>query len=308
MASWASNVLGLLYLCSHSQIHHDGSWSYHNRVPAKYNPWKTCPQTDELVLADKFLLDEKRKFSCEDRHYRKAVFQTPSCKFLRLEETSKLMIQHNFTVAYAGDSLPAQLYTNAMCSAETHGFSMASHTHFLHDIFLRNDIPCDDRCLTNTTFLEQKAFKHPCWGCRNGTRYDYHAYLQDPKTWHNRAAAMNVSALVVGNGAWYNSFQGIINSTSTYIETLQTTGPILKNLHEQYGMHIFWLGLVPPNVDVTKMNETDYGYEWIHFEEKDALAKSILEPYGVTFIDTNMLLKTRKKLDPWVSADGMHWW
>jgi hypothetical protein len=248
------------------------------------------------------------KFSCSDRHYRKAVYQTPSCKFLRLEETSKLLVQYNFTVAYAGDSLPAQLYTNAMCSAETHGFSMASHTYFLHDIFLRNDIPCDDRCLTNTTFLSQKTFKHPCWGCRNGTRHDYKAYLNDPKTWHNRAAALNVSALIVGNGAWYNSFQGIINSTSTYIETLQTTGPILQYLRERHGTHVLWLGLVPPNVDVTKMNETDYGYEWIHFEEKDALAKSILEPYGVTFIDTNMLLKSRKKLDPWVSADGMHWW
>ena len=89
---------------------------------------------------------------------------------------------------------------------------------------------------------------------------------------------------------------------------MQHLGPVFQSLKINHSIEVFWLGLPPHNVDLTKMNETDYGYEWIHFEEKNAIAKSVLEPYGVTFIDTHALLERRKRLDPRISADGLHWW
>lgn len=50
------------------------------------------------------------------------------------------------------------------------------------------------------------------------------------------------------------------------------------------------------------------GYEWVYYSEKDAVAKAILEPYGVIFIDNNKLTKPRKVHDPSIAADSIHWW
>ena len=77
---------------------------------------------------------------------------------------------------------------------------------------------------------------------------------------------------------------------------------------EIHGIDVFWIGLPPHNQDIKTAVAEDYGYEWLLFDEKDRIAKSILEPYGVTFIEQGSLLKRRKKLDPSISPDGLHWW
>eukprot|EP01032_Pedospumella_encystans_P025799 gene25799-29145_t len=94
-----------------------------------------------------------------------------------------------------------------------------------------------------------------------------------------------------------------MNSTSTYMETLHAIGPILHDLNVKRGIGIFWVGLPPHNFNLTTANASMYGYEWIYFEQKDAIAKHILTPYGVTFVDTNVLTKSRKLKDPGIAAD-----
>lgn len=307
MMSYLS-LLGVLALCSNADIHQNGSWSFHSKMSMAYDPWKSCPQTDSYVMADKYLTDEKEKFSCIGKPYRRAVFHSGHCRLLKYEESLQAIKNNNVRIAYVGDSILNSLYLSGLCTSEHFLTPVFNSTVFIQDLFLRNDFPCDDRCITNSTFRTQQAFKHPCWSCRDGIRKSYSAFQHDPNSWHNKIAQHNVTALVISTGVWYNIFQGLMNSTDTYIETLTTIGPIFQKLLQIHGIDVFWIGLPPHNQDIKTAVAEDYGYEWLLFDEKDRIAKSILEPYGVTFIEPGSLLKRRKKLDPSISPDGLHWW
>lgn len=177
------------------------------------------------------------------------------------------------------------------------------------DLFLRSDIPCDPRCATDPELRSQKVFLHPCWACKaDGIRRDFGLYLQDTEAWHHKLPVQDTAAIVMGSGAWYNAFKGVINSTETYAETLRAVGPILQDLKSTRDIDVFWVGLPPHIFNTTTTNQSTYGYEWIFFSDKDAIAKSILTPFGVTFVDTSVLTKPRKMKDPYVAADGIHWW
>ena len=99
-----------------------------------------------------------------------------------------------------------------------------------------------------------------------------------------------------------------MNSTASYIETLQTIGPIFKRLRDERDIEVFWVGLPPHGLNLSVVNASTFGYEWIYYEHKDSIAKQILRPYGVTFVDVNALVKARKLVDENVAADGIHWW
>ena len=307
MPNWLFQVATALSLCSYKDIHTNGGWMFHRKTLKGYDPWLECPETGNWANNDEYFADERRKFTCLGQPYNHATFHIPTCELLQLDHTLKYIQQENISIAYVGDSLGGELYVSTRCASERISNSISSQFPFFLETFLRDDIPCEEKCLTNSTLRALPIFKHPCWACKNGIRKSFHDFLDDPKSWHNRIRNMNITAVVVGSGAWYNTFQGIMNSTATYIETLQTFGPIFQNL-QQHGTQIYWIGLPPHLVDITTMNETMYGYEWIHFEQKDNLARNILEPYGVSFIDTAHLLKTRKIHDHNCTADGLHWW
>lgn len=177
------------------------------------------------------------------------------------------------------------------------------------DIFLRGDIPCDPRCLTDPAFRQQEmiGLRHPCFACLEKDPRDFSNYASNPEEWHHRLPT-DTTAIIIGSGAWYNLYKGIMNSTFTYAETLHALGPVFLHLQKTRGIDTFWHGLPPHNINISVQNSSDYGYEWIFFTEKDYIAKTILEPYGVTFLDTDRLTKARKARDPWVAADGLHWW
>lgn len=308
MSSWASKVLGLLSLCGNSDLIHNGTWSYHGLVTHKHDPWAICPKTDAFVLQDKYLTDERTKFSCTRQHYRRAVYQTPGCQLLPIESSLKMLRDVSASIAYVGDSLSAQLYLSALCTSEHYTRPTFPLLSFYHDLFLRSDVPCDAQCSNSTYAQLQSGLKDPCWNCKDGIKKNNDIYMRNESLWHHQVVTKGVSALVVGSGAWYNMYQGLMDSATEYNATMYIMGPLFQRLKQDHGIEVFWLGLPPHNVDVNTMNVTDYGYEWAHFEEKNAIAKHALKAFGVTFIDTHELLHRRKRIDPRISPDGLHWW
>jgi hypothetical protein len=268
-------------------------------VPHGFDPLKSCP-----TIASQADFDHRKKYSCLNHTYKTAKFLVDGCNILPLEMSTQILASLNVNVAYVGDSLMKQLFLSNECMQELYGIKKVKPLMFVHDLFLRNDLPCDNQCLTNHTFLVQETFFHPCWACKYGVRKNFSNYLNDTEYWLNKLPVSEVSALVLGTGAWYNFFHGLINSTATYIETLQQLGPILLDLQTQRGIRVFWLGLPPRIVEGYSLVEM----EWKHFEEKDSLAKQVLGAFNVTFIDTSTLIRQRIVADPSISADGLHWW
>jgi len=306
------NVTGLLLsalpFCSYREIETNGSWVFPKALPRKAGSWDACPSTQLYTRNSRYMADDRKKFSCSGQNFQVAKFATTGCEIMQTNQSTTKLSHQRRKIVYVGDSMMRQLYVSSLCSGEYCHSLNHSQVHYVPDLFLRNDIPCDPRCATDIKFRQQKTFKHPCWACRKtGIKQNFSNYLTDTQTWHHKLPKEDIGALVIGSGAWYNSFQGIMNSTSTYMETLHAIGPILHDLNAKRGIEIFWVGLPPHNFNLTTANASMYGYEWIYFEQKDAIAKHILTPYGVTFVDTNVLTKSRKLKDPGIAADGIHW-
>ncbi|KAJ1434294.1 hypothetical protein B484DRAFT_429254 [Ochromonadaceae sp. CCMP2298] len=315
--NWIQKLAHFLPLCTYPSLLLNSTWTFQNR-PERHGaayPWNECPGFLDIVKKDTRYADTASKFSCEDRPYRRARLHSDGCSLLPLEVSLKALslfqgqgLQGQGPVGpstvYVGDSLFTQLYMSATCHLEYTQYGQRSPLLLVHDLFLRNDIPCDARCETNQTFLLQDVFIHPCWACRNGVRRHFSDFDTDADSWHNRLPA-NVTSLIIGAGAWYNSFQGLLNSSSTYEEMLLRVGPLLGRLRER-DIEVFWVGL-PPSTPSTSSRLGGDLYDWRLFRDKDSMAERLLTPHGVTFIDVAVLTAARKAVDPSVSADGLHW-
>lgn len=309
MVNVTSFLLSVLPLCTYREIETNGSWVFPKALPRKAGSWDSCPSTLLHARNSKFIADDRKKFSCNGHNLFAARFQQRGCDLQTLEQSTKILAMNRKKIVYVGDSLMRQLYVSSLCSGEYGHTLNQSQVLYVPDLFLRNDIPCDPRCASDTKLRQQKSLVHPCWACRKtGIKQNFSNYLEDANAWHHKLPQQDFSALIIGSGAWYNTFKGIMNSTSTYMETLHAIGPIFQHLKTTRAIEIFWVGLPPHIFNLTTTNASTYGYEWIYFEHKDAIAKDILTPYGVTFIDTNVLTKPRKLRDPFIAADGMHWW
>ena len=126
----------------------------------------------------------------------------------------------------------------------------------------------------------------------------------------------NVTAVMLGAGAWYNNLDGhdvhTYYSIASYIETLALLGPIARKVKQIHGAEVFWVGMPPviirPEDIASKGTSFYFKYEWSSYTEKNRLAKEILEPFGVHYIDVDMLTRYRKEHDWSVTVDGQHWW
>ena len=306
--NWAIRLAKYLPLCSYLNIF-NGNWTF-SAAPRKVNAWASCPLYQQgIIQLDSYARHHEGKFSCLDLIHTKATYRAHECNILPIRDSFQAVASTNKAIVYIGDSLIMQLYLAAQCSAELFGVSQTLKSVVIQDLFLRNDIPCDPRCLTNETFRLQDTWVHPCWACRSGKRKEFSTFETDPDSWHNRLPSSPLSAVVLSSGAWYNTFKGIINSTATYIEMLHKVGPILRSINKVRSAEVFWVGLPPIVIHPGHDNETRaYMYEWIAYADKDRIAKEILQAYGVNFIDTDRLTRYRKFIDLNTSADGMHWW
>jgi len=110
--------------------------------------------------------------------------------------------------------------------------------------------------------------------------------------------------LIIGTGAWYNSYSGVEDSNDEYATTLRMLGPMLRFLRHERGIDSYLLPLPLPTGP-----ESLVQYEWGRFETKNRLAELILTPFEVTYLDFADALRDLKDMNPQIAfSDHLHWW
>jgi hypothetical protein len=205
---------------------------------------------------------------------------------------------------FIGDSLVSQTFMTASCFQEMFSFH-GLHLDKIFESFLRNDIPCLPECLSNVTFREfnRNLWYSPCSACADGIRGNFTEYLNSPDAWMNRIPE-DTLAIVMGSGPWYSDWKGIHHSNLVFEETMKMISPTITKLIHKRKIIVIWQGLPPMKFDgyVPISN-----YDWNHYPAKDSLARKILEPLGVHFLNVSNLIYERKFHDRNISSDGLHW-
>ncbi len=218
----------------------------------------------------------------------------------QVEKVIPLSRQNRFV--YIGDSLSAQTFIAGTCLIEQFGYQQDIQTTYIPELWLRPDIPCDPSCIDNPAlYSKHNEMFNVCGGCYKGKYRPFEVYSHHPRFWYERIPN-DTLAVVMGNGAWYNGYKGVIDSNKVYEETMVLIKPFLEKLINNRNVSVFWVSL-PPTA-----NDGKAEYEWMHFRLKDSIVKKHLVPIGVNFIDEMELLNERKLKDPNINPDGFHWW
>jgi hypothetical protein len=205
-------------------------------------------------------------------------------------------------LVYVGDSLSAQSFIAGTCLIEQFGYQQDILTSYVPELWLRPDIPCIPECIDNSAlYSKHKEMFNPCAGCYKGKYRPFDVYSHHPRFWYQRIPN-DTLAVIMGNGAWYNGYKGVIDSNKVFEETMVLITPLIQTLINVRNISVFWVSL-PPTAQDGKAE-----YEWMHFRQKDSIVKKHLEPLGVMFIDEMALLNERKLKDPQMNPDGFHWW
>lgn len=106
----------------------------------------------------------------------------------------------------------------------------------------------------------------------------------------------------MGVGAWYSQLklgdsEGM-EFNRLYQETMDSfVAPAIRELVKR-GTLVYFVGLPPAKGK----------YDWDTFAIRDKIAKLAVEPAGAVFLDISRVLEERKRNDPYLTADGLHWW
>lgn len=296
-----------------------------------YHGWKTCPQTYQFVASDhspKGIAHHIPKYSCFNRTYMVSKYESPGCYFNEFQESIKqiesTLLEHARSsktalltwkrkanpdlstkrIFYIGDSLTVQLFIAARCALETYKMTRIIEPHHIVDPFLRNDLPCNDRCATDKDYFNRSR-NEACDGCGdNGERKDYMKdYVNNPSSWM-RNIPHNTLALVIGTGTWYNHMKTLMDHEVLFQDTIEKTVLQLARIRkERPKLSIFWLGL-PPIITSDLFDK----YDWKRFADKDRYAEARMTAIGVHFVNVTRLTMGRKNHDYNACADGLHWW
>ena len=291
-------------ICGDASSLYNGTWKFGDKIEVTENkPYSTCPQTLYTVQQNWAIRDHPQKWSCMNKTYIAAEFQSSSCHTLSLKDSFRHIGKTHIT--FLGDSLIGQLYIASMCAAEKEGIS-SDHLefHYLHETLLRSDLPCAPRCITDAAYRNQSLLIHPCFACFDGIKRHFEADFYNLSKFWPLKVLHNTSALILGAGAWYNAYRSLINASSVYNDTLQKIGPFLGKLKKERGINVFWLDL-PPMANQSLIHP-DFG--WQQFLQYNQAARFFLEPFGVIYLDTSSATRIRKYKDPNITDSSfLHW-
>jgi hypothetical protein len=177
--------------------------------------------------------------------------------------------------------------------------------------------PCfacaDNGAKMNASYTFQNFAKrcYPGGDCRQldiGHHLDWADYII--------ANVTHPAVVVLTSGVWYSKAQGFEHSLVAYESMLQEIAPRIKEILAMRDA-VVWVGMPPvipsimPDI-VKKMQPRNFCsrlplYQWDEFAAKDELARRILEPIGVIFVNVSAATWQRKAQNYWVAADGLHW-
>jgi len=266
------------------------------------DPYMRCPRTLHMISSTT-LQDHFVKYSCNESQYSSSHFIPRHCELFKFHKSFTYFLNATNNprgLTLVGDSIMGQLYIAVHCLAEAAGFN-ASNIKFIHDVFLRKDIPCASNC-TNAAFRTQNNSFHPCMGCpTDGIKLDINDMINDKRMWHRRISFTS-GIVVLSSGAWFTNFPGIIDSNPVYKETLAFTGSIISNMTKKFSF--YWIDL-PPAWDFMKYK---FGEDWELHTGRNEIARDVLKGFNITFLNTTQATVKRCKSDPRVKHDPIHWW
>lgn len=296
------------FLCSLSAIY-SGKWYFDHGQTLISNPWEECPILGSV--SEVKVKSHKHKYSCLTRPYLPASYEPFECTLLNIHDSMRFVhasFNHSTRrkIVFAGDSFIQQLALSANCTAESfkfHNFELCP----IWSEFLRDDYPCEDQCVYNETFrneLMSNKFSR-CLACTNGIRSKYNTSGQ---SWLHHVSVNQTAAIVLGSGAWYNAYL-TVGDPNIYNDTLNKVGRACQFFQQHHGIPCFWIGLPPVSIQYAEYpSYSSLLSKFSIYPTYNRWAQFILQQYGVTFINIEMLLTQRKSVSPNVSVDGVHWW
>lgn len=292
------------YWCNLHNIFH-GSWEYGKTIYVTPNPYHSCPKLLKKISTTT-LRDQPGKWSCLNSSYYSAKYSPYNCDIRSLSTSLKLLQGKHLT--FIGDSLMGEIYIALSCTAERLGLHNSITFQFIHELFLRPDFPCDSKCLTNSTFREQEIHSgliNACFQCTNGTKtYFNQSYIHNPKFWPSKVLSSNTTSVLISIGAWYNYYHLMYQPLHMYRQTLIRNIPIFHHM-KRLGILLYWLD-VPPMPTCYESWCKLFGWEL--FEEFNQIARELLEPNGVIFLNTSQITKPRKDYDLNITDPfRLHW-
>jgi hypothetical protein len=147
-------------LCHHDNIY-QGKWAFTSDTFKKdeLGMFSQCSLLGKQKIhsSGKSLIDHATKYGCMSRKYLEAYFIPNHCDLLPRYQSLPLLremaqqirtqsanISSPYRVTFIGDSIMGQIFVSATCYFEKHVYPEVELT-YIHELFLRNDIPCDDR-------------------------------------------------------------------------------------------------------------------------------------------------------------------
>lgn len=268
-----------------------GDWRMSSRLG--YTTYKDCGD----------LVDEGRHYS-KCKNYSTAIFVPNRCHLMHFDKSLAVLnrVLGNYSIVFMGDSLGRQQFEAATCDTVN---EVSQKFSFITSHFIRQDLPCKSEC-QNVTYqrIQMEKENNFCKQCNVLPIGVPIAEAQQRlmEIFFKEQFPPNMRVLIINSGAWYNYHKGLIGLPE-YEEMLHLLAPIVGNM-VQNGRLVAWMPAPISNDDKDMANF----YGWSDFDKYNKLAKFLLAPLGVLFVD-NMedILHVRKLEDPRISSDALHW-
>lgn len=295
--------------CTYENIY-SGRWKYKDITKIKKNPYYLCPKTMNKIMNISHLKHQIKLFSCVNKTYIHAKYFTESNCYIRSISSSLHQLSYTKSKLYfVGDSLMGQLYIAFLCNSEMYGYFDKISSTYILETFLRPDIPCDPRCLSDKHFLAEenaKGIHQMCFACHEGIFHELNNSFTKIQQFWPAQVRLDGTHLIIGTGSWYNGYRKLFQPDYYYNETLSILVPVLNDLTINSNVKsIHWLDLPPmrpippPYVDL---------FGWNNFLVYNKYAELKFKNTNITYLDTANATKQRKFHDLNITDEFQHHW
>ena len=259
------------------------------------------------------------KYLCTSQAFTHATYTPATCFILNFTESSSML--RETSILFVGDSLIREIYEATQCALLRAGVEdpVASYVTSTH---LRGDYPCLADCTDKVARTNNTTFRDTfhCSGCAKDGKPKQEDIGLIP--WVVDLKKSTYSTLVLSTGAWYTQVYLTTSNLNVrgpdldaldawilreYESSLDKVAELTLQLSTKNNIRIIWLGLPPCQINKTvRWWWSDIKHSWHLFTRFDAIARAKLGS-TVQFLNVSQLTEERKRHDPAVSYDGLHW-
>ena len=289
-------------LCNISNIYSRNSWFCADEVAGDHVVllgYEKCPRTQQSLTGT----------AKEHQHHYAAgnltaqIYDPKDCEVLTFGASVDLLHKQGkvLHVHFIGDSVGTQQAVSMRCEIERLQLHDKIRVTYHTDVTLEPGVLCNDRCISDATFLAEQIVNFPQWcaDCRTGIRMNASKYAAD---YWDKFVPAEANVLVLNTGAWYSA-AWMEDGRYHYIDTLnKLSKSVLPFI--QKGLPVVWM-VLPVEAHAYAHEKTSY--QRSEFTNRNDIACDILSAIGVLCLDFNIATKSRLNIDPSASLDGLHW-